>query len=94
MVMATLKKHVKAIIQLRRAKESEWIEANPILHLGEPAVSTDKNKIKIGDGKSHWSELEYIGTDYEAGNGIMISNGVISFDENLILDCGTSTTVI
>lgn len=92
--MAIKKRNVKAIIQLRRATEREWIENDPILYLGEPAVSTDKNKIKIGDGKSYWSELEYIGTDYEAGNGIMIENGVISFDENLILDCGTSTTVI
>lgn len=92
--MATVKRHVKAVIQLRRGTEAEWIEKNPILYKGEPALSTDKNKLKIGDGVSYWSDLEYIGTDYEAGNGIMIKNGVISFDENLILDCGTSTTVI
>lgn len=30
---------------------------------------------------------------YAAGNGIIIENKVISLDE-LILDCGTSTTVI
>ena len=91
--MATINKHVKAIIQLRRAEEHEWIEVDPVLHLGEPAISIDKNKFKIGDGHSHWSELDYIGTDYEAGNGIIISNGVISLDD-LVLDCGTSTTVI
>ena len=91
--MATINKHVKAVIQLRRAMESEWIDKDPILHLGEPALSTDKNKLKIGDGKKHWSELEYIGTDYEAGEGIVIEGDMISLD-SLILDCGTSTTNI
>lgn len=35
--MAIKHKHVKAIIQLRRATEHEWIELNPILRVGEPA---------------------------------------------------------
>ena len=48
--MAIVKKHVKAIIQLRRAKESEWIEVDPILRVGEPALSTDVYKLKIGNG--------------------------------------------
>jgi len=61
--MATIKKHVKAIIQLRRAKESEWIEVDPILRVGEPALSTDIYKLKIGNGQSHWSELEYLNQD-------------------------------
>jgi hypothetical protein len=58
--MATIKKHVKAIIQLRRAKESEWIEVDPILRVGEPALSTDVYKLKIGNGHDHWSELDYL----------------------------------
>ena len=61
--MATIKKHVKAIIQLRRATESEWIEVDPILRIGEPALSTDVYKLKIGNGQSHWSELEYLNKD-------------------------------
>ena len=88
--MATINKHVKAVIQLRRAQESEWIDKDPILYLGEPAISIDKNKLKIGDGKHHWSELDYIGIDYEAGEGIIIEDGIISLD-SLVLDCGTST---
>lgn len=92
--MATKVRHVKAIIQLRRGAEAEWISKDPILVKGEPAYSTDINKLKIGDGIHHWSELEYIGTDYLAGNGIVIDEyNTISLDE-LIIDCGTSTTVI
>ena len=97
--MAIVKKHVKAIIQLRRATEREWIEVNPILRVGEPALSTDVYKLKIGDGQRHWLELPYLmgsgegGTEYMAGNGIIINHNAISLDD-LILNCGTSTTNI
>ena len=88
----TKKRHVKAVIQLRRATEAEWIERDPILRLGEPAVSIDINRLKIGTGDKHWSELDYLGgEDMLAGNGIVIENRTISLDD-LLLDCGTSTT--
>lgn len=153
--MATIKKkHVKAVIQLRRANEAEWIAHDPILRDGEPALSKDVYKLKIGDGERHWSEIDYLnesefesirelienlrvedlvdgedyatkeyvdenggkinsitvngvvqpidenknvnitGLTYTAGNGIVISqDSEISLDD-LILDCGTSTTEI
>lgn len=104
--MATTNKHVKAVIQLRRAKEQEWIDLNPILRVGEPALSTDVNKLKIGNGKDHWLDIPYILEEeiniveefiehgiYEAGNGIILDDRVIALDD-LILDCGTSTTNI
>lgn len=58
--MGTTKRHVKAVIQLRRAVESDWIRLNPILRRGEPALSTDVMGLKVGDGKKHWLELEYL----------------------------------
>lgn len=58
--MATVKRHVKAIIQFRRATEPEWIEVNPILRAGEPALSTDIMKVKVGDGTTDWVNLDYI----------------------------------
>ena len=104
--MATIKKHVKAIIQLRRATEPEWIEVNPILRVGEPALSTDVYKLKIGNGHDHWADIPYLlQSEYEqimeliehgmytAGNGIVINERTIELDD-LILDCGTSTTNI
>ncbi len=66
--MAIKRRHVKAVIQLRRATEQEWIELDPILREGEPALSTDKNKLKIGVGNKHWSELSYIGGS--SGGGV------------------------
>ena len=97
--MAIKRRHVKAVIQLRRATEREWIELNPILRKGEPALSTDVYKLKIGDGERHWKQIPYLtsssggGTEYTAGDGIVIEGNEIRLDD-LILDCGTSTTVI
>lgn len=93
--MAVVKK-VKAVIQLRRALELEWKRINPILRLGEPALSTDVYKLKIGDGSSHWSELNYL-NDREFQ---MIQDQIDGLDLNdlvddfLIINCGTSSTVI
>ena len=102
--MAIVRKHVKAIIQLRRATEPEWISVDPILRVGEPALSTDVYKLKIGNGHDHWSEIPYLLQNeyeeiieliehgmYTAGNGITLENREIALDD-LILDCGTSTT--
>lgn len=43
-------RHVKAIIQIRRANEADQYRLDPVLRLGEPAYSLDVNKIKFGDG--------------------------------------------
>ena len=102
-------KHVKAIIRLRRALENQWIDKDPVLRLGEPAFSTDVNKLKIGDGEKHWSELDYLGLSEEeiyeiledyarkdyfyGGDGIDVNEGEISI-KDMIFDCGTSTTNI
>lgn len=107
--MGIIKRHVKAIIQLRRGTELEWIDKDPVLRQSEPAYSTDINKLKIGDGVKHWSELEYIGLSNEeierilenyarkdyfyGGKGINVVEGEISISD-IILDCGTSTTNI
>ena len=61
--MAMIRRHVKAIIQLRRATEPEWIDVNPVLRLGEPALSTDVYKLKIGDGRRRWADIPYLGLD-------------------------------
>lgn len=105
--MAIKRRHIKAIIQLRRAKEQEWIQVDPVLRLAEPALSTDVYKLKIGDGTHHWSEIPYLTSTelqelrtvleeeltYTAGNGLVKEGTEFSLDD-LIVDCGTSTTNI
>jgi hypothetical protein len=50
-------------IRLRRANSSDWIDADPLLALGEAGYETDTKKLKIGDGSSVWSELDYLKVD-------------------------------
>ena len=81
--MAIKHKHVKAVIQLRRATEKEWIEVDPILRVGEPALSTDKNKIKVGVGNKKWSELEYL-SDIDTIDYLKLSN-LPSINETILV---------
>lgn len=46
-------------IQLRRGTASEWTDANPTLAEGEPGFETDTGLIKIGDGSTVWTSLDY-----------------------------------
>lgn len=88
--MAIVKKHVKAIIQLRRATESEWIEVDPILRVGELALSTDVYKLKIGNGQDHWTGIPYL-NELEFA---LIQDRIEALENINIIDCGTSTTVV
>ena len=95
--MALKRRHVKAVIQFRRGLEAQWIALDPILHIGEPALSTDVYKIKVGDGTSHWSELDYLNDRevqalFDRVEHLQLSD--IVHDETVLIDCGTSTTVI
>jgi hypothetical protein len=47
-------------MQQRRGTEFQWEDANPILASGEVGLNTDNGFIKIGDGFSRWTELEYL----------------------------------
>jgi hypothetical protein len=54
-------------ILLRRDSSVNWDEANPVLLEGEPGYETDTGKMKIGDGSSTWSALDYYGGTGPAG---------------------------
>ena len=71
----TIQKRVKAVIQFRRGLEEEWIEINPILRPGEPALSIDTGGLKIGNGELRWSELPYISS---GGGGTLNYNALIN----------------
>ena len=46
-------------ILLRRDSSINWETQNPVLLSGEPGYETDTGKLKIGDGSSMWSDLDY-----------------------------------
>lgn len=47
-------------IQVRRGSTSDWNTADPTLNEGEIGYNTTLGKIKIGDGQTVWSELDYL----------------------------------
>jgi len=46
-------------ILLRRDTSSNWEQNNPVLASGEPGYETDTGKLKIGDGVTLWTNLDY-----------------------------------
>lgn len=53
--MATTRQRIK----LRRDTAANWTAANPVLAAGEIGYETDTKQVKIGNGSSAWSALEY-----------------------------------
>lgn len=47
-------------ILLRRDTSINWEYNNPVLMLGEPGFETNTGKLKIGNGQSPWSDLQYV----------------------------------
>lgn len=51
---------VTARLTFRKGSTHDWESNNPVLMASEPAWDTTVDALKIGDGISQWSELEYI----------------------------------
>ena len=73
-------------IKLRRDTSANFTSANPVLGVGEPAYETDTKKLKIGDGTTAYTQLEYFSAggggsaDIGAALPLKIVNGVISLE--------------
>lgn len=52
---------ITATIQLRRDTAADWTTNDPTLLAGEVGLETDTNRLKIGDGATAWSSLDYFG---------------------------------
>ena len=50
-------------IQVRRGSTSDWNTADPTLNEGEIGYNSTLGQIKVGDGYSLWSELDYLISD-------------------------------
>lgn len=73
-------------IKLRRDTSANFTSKNPVLGIGEPAYETDTKKLKIGDGTTAYTQLEYFtagggsSTDISATLPLKIVDGVISLE--------------
>lgn len=71
-------------IKLRRAWTADWERVNPILEDGEPGYDKTQNMLKIGDGVTRWTELEYL-TPPDSGvilTGDAVIDGVMASHVN------------
>lgn len=46
-------------ILMKRATPSRWTQLNTVLGEGEPGYEIGTGKVKIGDGSTPWTELDY-----------------------------------
>ena len=58
-------------IKLRRDTAANFTLKNPILGVGEPAYETDTKKLKIGDGTTAYTQLEYFSAGGD-GSGLEV----------------------
>ena len=70
-------------IRIRRDTAANWTSFNPILSQGEPALETDTDNQKMGDGITPWNSLAYdptiatVITVTDNGDGTSTISGVI-----------------
>lgn len=88
-------------IQVRRGTATQWTSANPTLAAGEWGYETDTGKVKIGNGSTAWTSLNYTGsgtvTSVAAGTGLsggtITATGTISIDTSVTADLTTAQTL-
>ena len=84
---------VNTRLQVRRGTASGWTSANPTLYAGEIGFETDTGRIKIGDGTTSWTSLDYnavIPTGFIAGSGIGVS---VAADGSTVTISSTNPTL-
>ena len=69
-------------IKLRRDTSAAFASSNPILGVGEPAYETDTKKLKIGDGTTAYTQLEY----FSAGGGGSVTDAYTKAETDELLD--------
>jgi hypothetical protein len=62
-------------IQIRRDTYQNWYNNNPVLLNGELAYDTTNNKVKVGNGMTHWINLTYLTSDANVRDGYTGSSG-------------------
>lgn len=55
--------------QMKRGRAKAWAKYNPILLNGEPGYEIDTHKMKVGDGRTPWRWLPYIGDHSKPKDG-------------------------
>ena len=55
---------ITTTFQFKRGTAAKWAELNLILASGEPGFETDTGKLKLGNGRDAWLDLDYVNPDF------------------------------
>jgi hypothetical protein len=86
-------------IQLRRDTAANWTSNNPTLSQGEQGFETDTSKMKIGDGSTAWTGLDYF-ADTASGGGSgggsfeATASGTLADGSTLVLNTDGTVSVV
>lgn len=70
-------------IKFRRGTTAEWEAENPILEPGEPGYESTTGFLKIGDGATAWSDLDYLNNDdLEMVSHPEVFTALLRFEDN------------
>lgn len=90
----------KNLISFRKGTSNQWIGATTPLANGEPGYDTDTLRLKIGDGTTAWSGLNYVGLAGIGTSGYLskfnssqgVANSLI-FDDGTRVGIGTTSPI-
>ena len=71
---------VNTRLQVRRGSGELWTSVNPTLYAGEIGYETNTGKLKIGDGLTTWTSLDYVSVPLNSGHFIEGSGITIIYD--------------
>ena len=85
---------IKTKLLLRNDTAANWASVNPVLSKGEIGIEIDTYKLKIGDGVSSWSSLDYFGGEQldVDGTTITLNDGKLTL--NGIESAGSGYTLV
>lgn len=88
------------IIQIRNDSSANWTSVNPVLAIGELAISNDLSNFKIGDGVSAWSTLAYViptamttESVQDIVGALVVDSGSIDFTYDDVANTLTATVI-
>ncbi len=70
-------RYITARFSLRKGIKSEWEAEDPVLNEGEPGFETDTKRLKLGDGVTNWTNLNYYQIGDSESTGTFIHDGSV-----------------
>jgi hypothetical protein len=80
-------------IKQRRDTAANWVLNDPILALGETGWETDTGRVKLGDGATTWTNLQYAAAGAGHGLGGAIQIGTACIDSAYDCCCNNSIAI-